>query len=356
MPRVRTALRELSKVWRTATVSQEADRVQCRGVSVLRLMRDRWDVFVRNSLNQSSLRQYLLWIELMDAALRTWRPKAVVVADEAMGVNAAVIALAKQHDIATLHVQHGAILDHPKHRRGETDIITVGGDAVKRFLVNLGTNPDQIVVTGYPQFDPLDDREKLAAEPVRERLGLPSDKRLVLFTMLSGAGVTPLHEVVTGVREVVDAFRKLGPGYSYVFKRHPADRGDLLTQMGVDIQSLGAVSTIDEPIHPLLMAADVVVTQMSTTGTEALLLGKPLVVVNLSGRPDTIPYVEYGAALGVYRSGEAAHAIERALTDENARRILADGRERFICDFAYRPERSSTECITNEIYRLVQTE
>ncbi len=354
--RVREARRDLSATWYSATTSQEADRVRCRGVSVLRLMRDRWKVFVRNSLNHNSLRQYLLWIEMMDAALITWCPKVVVVADEAMGVNAAVIALAKRRRIATLHVQHGAILDHPKHRRGETDIITVGGDAVKRFLVNLGTQPGQIVVTGYPQFDPLDDREKLAAEPVRERLGLPHDKKLVLFTMLSGAGVTPLHEVVTGVREVVDAFRKLGLQYSYVFKRHPADRGDLLSQMGVDVQSLGAVSTIDEPIHPLLMAADVVVTQMSTTGTEALLLGKPLVIVNLSGRPDTIPYVEYGAALGVYRSGETTNALERALTDDGVRRRLTEGRDRFTRDFAYRPEQSSTECIVREIYKLVHAE
>jgi CDP-glycerol glycerophosphotransferase (TagB/SpsB family) len=43
------------------------------------------------------------------------------------------------------------------------------------------------------------------------------------------------------------------------------------------------------------------ITAYSTTAIEAMILKKPVVIVNLSGEKDQMPYVRSGASVGVYK-------------------------------------------------------
>jgi hypothetical protein len=349
------AWRSLSAMWHIALARPEAGALSHCGVAVIPLMEHIWRGFTTFSREQNNLRQYLVWIELMNLAISKLQPRVVLIADDAMAFGAIIAHTARNHDAKVLHVQHGAITDHPKHRKSDVDVVTVGGDAVKRLLVARGTEPDNVVVTGFPQFDSLADTPRLKAVPVREQLGLPADRPLVVCTMLSGVGVTSRNEVSLALREMVDACERMQHDAAFVFKRHPADQGDILAQLNLNPMRYGAAVTIDTPIHPLLCAADVVVTQMSTTGQEALMLEKPLVIVNLSGGSGTIPYIEYCAAIGVNKPGTLADAISEALYDTDAREHLAAGRDRFVRDFTYRNDGGATDRIINEIYKLTRT-
>ncbi len=351
--RVTRNARCLGRLWHRALRSPTALGIKHRGVSVPLLVRDEWGAMGELSLRQDCLRQYLWWIEMVRRAMEYWSPKVVLVADEAMPINVIQMLLAETAGTASVHVPHGAILEHPKHRACTATRIAVGGDAVRRFLVSLGTDSERIVTTGSPQFDSLADREALDAAPIRDDLGIPSDRPVVVYTMLSGQGVTPREDVIAATEEVLAACREMSGEAAFVFKRHPADRANILEQMGADTSALGAIVTYDAPIHPLLMVADVVVTQMSTTGQEALMLGKSLAVVNLSGRDDSIPYVAYGAAVPVNRSGALADAIRLALTDDATRSRLRTGRDEFVRDFAYRVDGRATERVVDEIAELV---
>jgi len=352
-PRVAMAARTLGRLWQRALKTDEARAIAHRGVSIPALVREEWRVLGDLSLRHDCIREYLWWIEMIDRAMELASPRLVLLADEAMPVNVIQLELAEQRKIATLHVQHGALPEHPKHRTGRATCITVGGEALRRFFLQRGTDPRRVVVTGIPQFDPLADHAALAAVPIRRGLAIPDGRLVVVYTMQSGQGVTPRDEVVAATHEVLAANAAMRDRLTFVFKRHPGDRGDLLRRMGIDPAREGIIDTFDAPIHPLLWVADVVVTQMSTTGQEALMLGKPLVVVNLSGKPDSIPYVAYGAALGVYHAGDLSDAIERALADEATRARLAVGRQRFVEDFAYRVDGHATERIVKEVFALV---
>ena len=351
--RIRKALPALGKLWRTALASDQARAIRHRGVPITALVRTRWCTLGDISLRHDCLRQYLWWVELIERALAAFSPRLVLLADEVMPFGVIAVNAAERMGIRTLNIIHGAMLDHPKHRACWATRVVVGGEASRRFLRSRGTADERIVVTGLPQFDPLADDQALSRVPVRRQLGIPDGVPLVVYTMLSGAGVTPLEEVLAATREVLDAAEHLRGACSFVFKRHPADRADILSKTGVDLAARGIVATIDAPLHPLLWNADLVITQMSTTGQEAIMLGKPLIVVDVAGKPDTIPYVEYGAALGVYETGALAGAIHRALHDEAVRRSLAAGRERFIADFAYRNDGKATDRILDEVDRLV---
>lgn len=351
--RVASSLPALSRLWRRFLWGSAGASVSFRGVSVPWLMRDVWRVLSDTSRRHDTLHMYLWWAELIIRAYERYSPRVILLADELMPINVIRLEAAAQKRIPTLSIQHGALTDHPKCVAGRATRILVGGDALRQFLIGRGTDPGRIVVVGIPQFDAIADGDAIARVPVRERLRIPSHERLVVYTMLSGTGVTPRDDVIGATREVLAAAERLRDACAFVFKRHPADRADILSQMEADRRRWGIAVTMDAPLHPLLWNADVVITQMSTTGQEAIMLGKPLIVVNVTGKPDTIPYVAYGAALGVYQVGELVDAIRRALTDEATRAALAEGRRRFIADFAYRVDGKATDRIVAEIDRLL---
>jgi hypothetical protein len=355
--RVRTEFQRMSGIWKQLLQGGTGFAPTYLGVPVIPVVRDTWRMLSDLTRDHRCLWQYLWWSELIGDALEDWKPKLVMLADEAMPFETCVLEHCGLGDISTLCVLHGAMPDHPKHTRGRSTRITVNGELSRRFLLSLGTEDERIVVTGLPQFDPLADAESFAEVPVRRDLGIPDDIPLIVFTMQSGQGLTPMGEVIPVVAEVVRLAESMRGRYAFVFKQHPADRGNLLVNiMGVDPDALGIALIYDYLVHPLLYHADLVITQMSTTGQEALLLEKPLVIMNLSGKPDSIPYVEYGAAVGVYQAGELDDAVRRALGDVQTRDQLAEGRARFVSDFAYRMDGRATERILDVLDELLESD
>src|SRR5207253_1225647 len=84
------------------------------------------------------------------------------------------------------------------------------------------------------------------------------------------------------------------PHSTWVFKLHPADMPSPYLRI---IKAQGATNIKvlqDTDVIPVLAQAHLVVTLFSTTGIEAMLLGKPLIQVNLSGQPDRVSYADYG--------------------------------------------------------------
>ena len=352
--RVEKAFARLSSLWKRY-LGMGWEELTFRGVPIPRLMNDEWRMLADLSLHHASLRRYLWWTEMVMRAIEERSPKLVLVADEAMPFGAIAVRAAGAADIPSMCVIHGAMPDHPKHVSAKATRVAVNGELTKRLLLERGTEPERIAVTGLPQFDRLADPAGLDPEPVLRELGVAAGRPVVVHTMLSGQGVTSMDEVVAATAEVVDAANEMRRQAAFVFKRHPADTGNLLVaRMGVNPEGAGIVLTLDAPTLRLLAGADVVVTQMSTTGQEAIMLGRPLVVVNLSGKPDTIPYVEYGAALGVYRPGELAQALRLALSDDATLAALAEGRERFIRDFAYKADGKATERVIGVIDELLE--
>ena len=78
-------------------------------------------------------------------------------------------------------------------------------------------------------------------------------------------------------------------------------------------------------------------------------LNKPIVVLNLSGEPDAMPYVEKGIALGVYRKEDLIPAIKDALYNREVREKLARCREKFVYEYAYIQDGRASERVANLI-------
>ena len=97
------------------------------------------------------------------------------------------------------------------------------------------------------------------------------------------------------------------------------------------------------------------ITKYSTTALEAMIINKPVVVINLSGQPTPVPYAEEGAALGVYRYEDIEQAILNALYDEETRGRLKTGRYQFVRNWAGEPDGKASQRIVTLMKEMVSS-
>jgi len=107
-------------------------------------------------------------------------------------------------------------------------------------------------------------------------------------------------------------------------------------------------------ISELLYVCDAMITKSSTTAIEAAILDKPIIVLNLSGKPDVMSYVQKGVALGVYKEGDFAKAVEDALYNSEVRQELAKTRGKFVYDYAYIQDGKASERVANLITEVIE--
>ena len=104
----------------------------------------------------------------------------------------------------------------------------------------------------------------------------------------------------------------------------------------------------------LINASELLITVSSMTGLEAMILDKPLITINLTDLPDTFPYAEYGASVSVSRPEDFTPAIEKCLNDNQVKKKLKIGRERFIRDYLHALDGKSTDRIISVVESLLE--
>jgi hypothetical protein len=278
--------------------------------------------------------------EEIAAALREWRPACLVLYAESSGWGRAALAACRAAGVRTLALQHGII--YPKyysyrHAPGEEgcprpDRTAVFGQAALRLLVEMGGyDPASLVVTGSPKFDDL-----IASARGRDRQAARSRK---------GAGAHDRLVVVAsryrGIRSTNPAIGPAFPGLVRaleamtdvvaVVKPHPAEgaeayQADLRGARRVRLAAPG------EDLLELLHAADALVTVESLSAVEALVLGRPVVILQMPTNLRAL--VDAGVALGVPAGTDPTEALRRVLFDPGTREALEAARRRYLSEVA----------------------
>ncbi len=302
--------------------------------------------------DESGMRTALWWFRMLRRACREYSPKLMVITDEATPFYQITMQTAQMEGVATLHVPHAAMGRHMKYQDQRADVIAVAGQRDKEWLTSLGTDPDRVVVTGRPSFDTLAGGFSERGAKVRQSLPLKDpSKPLMVYTALSGRGVTAKEDVVAASREILSAARQT-PEVTLVIKLHPQDDGAVMRSLVANEGPKDAVVISDVDLHGLLFEAAVVVTLASTTGLEAIMLERPIIVVNLSGKPDLIAYVEDGGALGVYEAGGLHSALNLALSDADTQQRLEIGRRKIVVEHAFKNDGGATDRVVDLMERM----
>ena len=275
----------------------------------------------------------------MREALAHFRPDAVCLYAESSGWGRAALLACRQAGVPTVAVQHGIV--YPKyfsyrHEPDEADCprpdrTAVFGAAARRLLTTLGGYaPESLVLTGSPRFDDL-----LAAarswdrDETRRRAGSRAAASGWSWSPAASApSATPTRRSAARSPASCARWRSCGDARAIV-KPHPAEGSEGYASV---LRRAGArrATLVDprEDLLQLLHAADVLVTVESLSAVEALVLGRPVIVLNMPTHLADL--VDPGAALGVPEGGDPRPALAGALAAGAVREGLDRARDGYL--------------------------
>ena len=298
--------------------------------------------------------------EEMAEMLASVKPALVCLYAESSGWGRAAIAAARARGIPTLALQHGIL--YPRyysylHAREEADCprpdqTAVFGEAARRFLVEAGGyDAAALVVTGSPKFDDLREASRSwDREAIRARFGVARAEKLVVVASRY-RGIRRTHQSIgSAFPGLLRAARALA-GVQLVVKPHPAETPD---GYQAAIREAGAERARVVPARAdlleLLHACDALVTVESLAAVEALVLGRPVVILNTP--TNLAEMVEQGMALGVAEGEDPSEALRRVLFDPETTARLAAARARYVSDVACGVDGRATERIVALVREL----
>jgi len=309
----------------------------------------------------------VLFIEVMRRAIKIEKPSLILTIDEYdLSGRAAVIA-GKLEGVPTLAIQHGNISpDNAGYVHTKDEIsdeiapkycplatkTAVYGPWVKKVLVEDCNYPeDSVAVTGQARYDFLAKADKIfSREEFCERCGLDPDKKIALVCTQP---LPVFEERIVFLRSVLRALGEFSE-IQVVIKPHPNEEGKWYEELAKEQEAKVLILAKRSDTYEAIYACDVMLAFFSTTITEALILNKPVVVVNLTGEPDPVPYVESGSALGAYREEDIEPAIRKALYDENTRGKLGKARVKFVHEHCYKIDGKASERVVRLIEEMIE--
>lgn len=300
--------------------------------------------------------------EEMSAVLAAVRPDVVCLYAESSGWGRAALAACRAAGIPAVAVQHGIL--YPKyysyrHDADETDCprpdrTAVFGEAARRFLVERGRYaPESLVVTGSPKFDDLlRATRRWDRDERRARLHVASSERLVVVASRF-RGIRETHQAIGSAFPGLLRAASALPGVHLLVKPHPAEPAEAYEQ-AIRAASLERARVVapGADLMELLHAADALVTVESLSAVEALVLGRPVLVLNMPTNLRAL--VDQGAALGVRAGEDPAPALHAILFDAVTRARLEEARTRYLSDVAFGVDGGATARIRDLLRRTAE--
>ncbi|MCK4594547.1 hypothetical protein KAU45_08595, partial [bacterium] len=297
------------------------------------------------------LRQ-VYWVLLSPAAaleelLNRVKPRLIVSLTERLELVNLAYQIAREKGIPTLTIEsHDMIWDTPLFGPVAADRMAVSGEYSAEIYARGGAPREKLVVTGQPSFDRLAGyRETGPSKDSPERL-------LVVITQPPDVALTAdmrcemLEGALLAGREI--------PNLRVAIKPHPREN---LDDLRLVLNELGAPREILLPkkldLYKLLATSDVVLTAFSTVGVEAIMGGRPVVVLKTDSKSAVLPYVDSAAVLRATNAEEVAEAVKRALSDGRVKEELARGRQEYIEKYECAADGGSTARVTELILEMM---
>jgi hypothetical protein len=292
------------------------------------------------------------WLDSLGEAFDTVRPRCVVSTTYSSTVGRAAAVAARERTVPSAFVQHGMFPDHDVFTHFCNDAMFVWGNANKRTITRNGTAESSVRVVGAPIYDQLIQRVRATNRAGLSRPGKPL--RIAFMASRTGGQVVSSAIAKLHLGAIADATSQI-PGATLTVKIHPADKTGTAELL---LKDLPRVKVIREGnSQDVILQVDVVIVVSSTTGLEACIADKPLIVVETQGLSEYGPYREYGAALHVAidrieDSKRLAEAVRSLSADENVLGELARGRRRLIDDLLNGGRGDATQLTANGLAEL----
>ena len=253
-------------------------------------------------------------VTLFDDLFTRFLPNVVVVVPDSSYFGMAAVAVARRNKVPSLTTLAGQIFDHPQYGFLNADFVAVNGDSAKELYLRRGIPSSRVFVTGMAHYD---DTFRLGKSLLRSRER--AESKVIVFATEN----LPLADTFAMISPVASAALAI-PQARVVIRPHPRENPSNYRDFVKRFSSDRIMVDSTTPLLELLSKADVCVTGFSNVAVEAMILECPVVCMNLTGRPNKLPYAQEGAALGVHHPDEVGPAITKALFDEETKISLAE--------------------------------
>ncbi len=261
---------------------------------------------------------------LSDAIFEKLRPQIIVVMDYADFEAKTLTLIGKRRGITSFCIQYGMASKYSNELRYfKQDYLGVMGSKVLSLMKELGMPQEQIFITGSPRFDSYMLDNKLA-EDVRQDLNISKMAKVVAFMSIPPAvdGVGQREaglslEEYKCLLSMIYSIPSLSTDFILIVKPHPEEVEHIYLHKQYAIADSFLADRIllvqHKSAYGIINSSDLVITMQSTTGLEAILMNKPLIMVNITGREDMVDYATSGAAYPVRKKDDLPVAINGLL-------------------------------------------
>jgi glycosyltransferase involved in cell wall biosynthesis len=253
------------------------------------------------------------------------KPDVVILLNEISLSDRLAGLVSAQIGTPSISIQHGLYIGYA-YRKLATDKVIVWGTEPKKFWEKRGCKPEQVISVGSFAH------EKWRTLIEKKRTALPGDGRPKIFFLgQNPAAFISAHTHRKTIAAVFSAVQSL-PEYHFIIKPHPAENPEpyhaaynkLASNSNVKIRKTGSVEDV-------ILQSDLVITVFSTAGLEAMLLGKPVIVLNLSQEPSMAPYVP--AAHLVESTELLPQAIQQIMEDTEQQQALVSAGKKYANEY-----------------------
>ena len=244
---------------------------------------------------------------------------------------------AERMGIQPVFVQHGSVftLVGTREYMLRSHRLLWGSTSSDRLAECSVERPDRNVIFGSPFHE---QRYGHGARPAAHR----DENPLVLVTFgVPGNYVTEgaFHRAAA---EVFDAASK-HPTVRFVIKPHPGDPGVLWRQLQTQFNLANVEIATHLDTYDLMSECSVLVTMFSTTGSEAICMGKPVVSINPDRRQGGADYLDAQAAYVVTSEGELTGILQSLFSRSTDNDPLAGARRAFAEAFFHQEARPAAD-------------
>ncbi len=230
------------------------------------------------------------WVYSLDQIIRRLKPKMIVVDEDVTPFGQALIERANLENIPSLQIQHG-IPEPDNHLIPvRTTKLLVPGETSKKRMIEMGAASERLEVLGAPHYEArfFDIPQVQYAEEVYAHLGISRNVRIVTLithNFLSeekpdwiGAIDRPEH-----IREIIKMTCRAVKGLAdvkLVIKLHPRDQNEWFTYEALDEEGMSKEACVLKNYDSvkLFCASSLILSGLSTTYYEALLLDRPILI------------------------------------------------------------------------------
>ncbi len=295
-------------------------------------------------LSKETLELIFIYYQASKSLIKQENIKEILITADTLFIDRALIAAANFYNIPIISVHHGNPGTVPIEK---VDKICLKGDQYKKNLEKTNFK-GEIILTGSSDYDDILKFKK----PVKN-----TNKQILIVTSpLVQDGFMLETDYNNYISKLIKEVSK--EGAEITISLHPRENNiERYQNLTKDYQNVKVIKKLDiNFLYEELNKTDVLIFFGSGAATEAMILDKPCIYIDLFGENNPYPsfYKDTEAVIKLSKGDSISTAIEKALTNKELQSKLKREREKFIEENCYKVDGKSTERIVKEIYKSLK--